>query len=81
MAPRHLKIYRGPEDHETVTAVEPSPVAKPCVTVPMGEVLPLLADAVDSQRTWLEDFSEDEITISADLYEVLMAYQYFRPVA
>ena len=44
----------------------------------VGEVLPLLADAVASQRTWLSDFENDEITISADLYEVLLAYQYYR---
>ena len=24
------------------------------------------------------DFTDDEITISADLYEVLLAYQYYR---
>jgi hypothetical protein len=45
------------------------------------DVLPLLADAVSSQRTWLTDFSDDEITISADMYEVLLAYQYFRSPA
>ena len=49
------------------------------VTVNVGEVLPLLADAVASQRTWLSDFENDEITISADLYEVLLAYQYYPP--
>ena len=48
------------------------------MTVDVGEVLPLLADAVASRRTWLSDFEDDEITISADLYEVLLAYQYYR---
>jgi hypothetical protein len=42
------------------------------------DVLPLLVDAVQSERTWLRDFSEDEITISTDLYEVLLAYQHYR---
>jgi hypothetical protein len=41
-------------------------------------VLPLLADALASRRTWLRDFEEDEITISSDLYEVLLAYRHFR---
>jgi len=49
-----------------------------CLPQSVDEVLPLLADAVASQRTWLKDFKDDEITISADLYEVLLAYQYFR---
>jgi hypothetical protein len=44
----------------------------------MGDVLPLLADAVASNRTWLRDFRDDEITISTDLYEVLLAHQYCR---
>lgn len=73
----HLRIYRGPAD-ETV-AEAPAPTTNHHeVTVSVGEVLPLLADAIASQRTWLRDFENDAITISADLYEVLMAYQYFR---
>lgn len=69
----HLKLYRGPEE----TEVAPH-TAEDCVTVSVGEVLPLIADAVNNQRTWLGDFEHDDITISRDLYEVLSAYQYFR---
>ena len=42
------------------------------------DVLPLLSDAVRSDRTWLRDFADDEVTISMDLYEVLLAYQHYR---
>jgi hypothetical protein len=42
------------------------------------EILPLLSDAVRSDRTWLRDFAEDEVGISMDLYEVLLAYQHYR---
>ena len=48
------------------------------MTVPLSEALPLLADAFNAQRTWLGDFEDDEITVSADLYEVLLAYQFYR---
>jgi hypothetical protein len=48
------------------------------VTVALTEVMPLLADAVQSERTWLRDFEDDEVTISMDLYEVLLAYQHYR---
>ena len=75
MAHTKLRIYRGPA--EQVATRRPK-TAAPTVTVNLDEVLPLLADAVASQRTWLSDFAEDEITISADLYEVLLAYQYYR---
>lgn len=75
MARSNLRIYRGPESSTDVCAA-----SNVCnnVTVNLGEVLPLLADAVNSHRTWLSDFENDEITISSDLYEVLMAYQYYR---
>ena len=78
-----LRIYNGPDDVRTPEA----PAARMSddnrnVTAPASMLLPLLADAVMSQRTWLADFANDEVTVSADLYEVLMAYQHFRrPVA
>lgn len=74
---RNLRIYRGPDD-DTAQALAASNRAPATVTATVGEVLPLLAEAVASQRTWLQDFENDNITISADLYEVLLAYQYFR---
>ena len=74
MARANLRIYRGPETKTNVR-----PLSTPStVTVNVGEVLPLLADAIASERTWLSDFEHDEITITADLYEVLLAYQYYR---
>lgn len=77
MPTSRLRLYRGPE---TVVQHESDDDSR--VTLSVAEVLPLLADAVNSNRTWLRDFAHDEITIPADLYEVLSAYQYLRrPVA
>ena len=73
----HLKIYRGPEEAAAVRLAKDA-AGKPCVTVPLSEALPLLADAFNAHRTWLSDFDDDEITVSADLYEVLLAYQFYR---
>jgi len=72
-----LRIYRGPSE-DADAELAPSRTDHHQVTVSVGEVLPLLADAIASRRTWLQDFEHDEITISADLYEVLLAYRYFR---
>jgi hypothetical protein len=75
MAPSHLRVYYGPPsevqgaDNET---------AKDQVSAPLGEILPLLVDAVNSDRTWLRDFAHEEINISTDLYEVILAYQHYR---
>jgi hypothetical protein len=77
MARANLKIYRGPAE-PTVARRSASNTGPSTVTVNLDEVLPLLADAVASRRTWLSDFAEDQITISSDLYEVLLAYQYYR---
>jgi hypothetical protein len=75
MAQPHLRVYHGPQTDAPVRSH--SRVAE-SVTVPLGEILPLLADAVRSERTWLRDFEDDELTISTDLYEVILAYQHFR---
>ena len=77
MSASYLKLYRGPEE-SVVPAIAKTSAGKACVTVALSEALPLLADAFNSQRTWLGDFEDDEITVSADLYEVLLAYQYYR---
>jgi hypothetical protein len=76
MHAHQLRVYNGPQD-ESTTATE-TQVHRQSVTVPLMEVLPLLSDAVQSERTWLRDFSDDEVTISMDLYEVLLAYQHYR---
>jgi hypothetical protein len=77
MSNSHLKLYSGPAETQAPT-LSKSESGQNCVTLNAGEILPLLADAVNSRRTWLSDFEDDEITISTDLYEVLSAYQYFR---
>ncbi len=71
----HLRVYYGPQEEIKDKAAENTHEK---VTVPLMEVMPLLADAVQSHRTWLRDFADDEVTISMDLYEVLLAYQHYR---
>jgi len=41
----------------------------------------LLADAVQTRRLWVQDFADEPVTLSPDLYEVLMAYQELRQTA
>ena len=77
MAQPRLRIYYGPDDH-TETPLTSNSGPQDAVTVPLGEVFSWLLDAVHSGRTWLRDFEDDEVTISADLHEVLLAYQHYR---
>ena len=83
MAHPHLRIYYGPENSVAAQSPVEAEPQSDRVTVPLSDVFPLLMDAVRSERTWLRDFADDEITISSDLYEVLLAYQHYcrRPSA
>lgn len=77
MAMRQLRVYSEPDlALRDFNVVEES--ADRGVQVTLGDILPLLADAVASNRTWLTDFADDEITISSDLHDVLQAYRHFR---
>jgi hypothetical protein len=51
------------------------------VSVRLADLLPLVALAHRKNYLWLQDFLEDEVKISPDLYEVLKAFQQTRPSA
>jgi hypothetical protein len=51
------------------------------VPVRLGEIRRAIADAARSNRAWLEDFEDEEVAISHDLYDVLAAYLHMRPGA
>ena len=58
------------------------PVNRPKMKrVRLKQIVRVLFDAAKSDRTWLSDFAEDEIRISADLYEVLTMHRRLRPSA
>jgi len=65
-----LRLFPG---EEATSAPAPQQVQ-----VKLSEILQPLADAAASGRTFLNDFSDDELQISSDLYEVLMAYRQVR---
>ena len=73
MRNERLRVYCGPQNDAPAASEQ-----RERVNVPLSEVFPLLADAVASQRTWLNDFADDEISISTDLYELILAYQYYQ---
>lgn len=68
-----LKLYTG--------ELQPQSPEPPPIKVRLGEVTRILRDAVGHDRTWLCDFADEEVMISADLYEVLSAYSQLRPTA
>ena len=78
MAMRKLRVYTGPEVESSNASLLQESLPANMVKVSLGEILPLLADAVASNRTWLSDFEADDIAISSDLHDVLQAYRHFR---
>ena len=78
MGMRKLRVYIGPDAEQKSCSLMPEALPANTVQVTLGDILPLLADAVASQRTWLTDFAADDMTISTDLFDVLQAYRHFR---
>lgn len=74
MRPR-LKLFIAADEPETLTFPEPE------VSIKLGELTRILADAMIWDRTWVADFADDEVRISSDLFEVLSTYAHLRPSA
>lgn len=72
MRPR-LRLYTGDDSSPSV--------ADPPVSMRLGEITRILSDAIHWDRTWLQDFEDDQVQVSADLYEVLTYYSHMRPSA
>jgi len=70
----YLRVYphRGPQTETT---------QEPTVRVRLGDLFPLLAQAHRGNFLWLNDFEDDEVMVTADLYEVLRAFRCHRPSA
>ena len=75
MSYRRLRVFPGPAPSLRIADVPPRTHT---VTIPLGDVLALLAEAVRTERVWINDFLDDEITIPSDLYEVLQAFEHYR---
>jgi len=48
---------------------------EPSVRISLGDLLPLLAIAKRHNYLWLQDFLDDEVAVTPDLYEVLRAFR------
>ena len=75
MAP-HLRLFAGPGDD--LDGQEPTMPA-PTVRIRLRDLLPLVALAQKNHFIWLKDFLDDEVGISDDLHDVLMAFRGTRP--
>jgi hypothetical protein len=67
--------------YPTAPETSPNEAPEPTVHVRLGELLPLVALAHRQNYLWLQDFLDDEVVITSDLYEVLRAFRSYRPSA
>lgn len=61
----HLRVYPDSFNDEQPAAT---------IRVRLADLLPLIAVAKKNNYLWLQDFLEDEVAITSDLYEVLRAF-------
>jgi len=78
--PEDLRMAAFPRVY--CSAPELAPAGEPpLVRVCLGDLLPLVALAHRKNYMWLQDFLDDEVAITPDLYEVLAAFRCTRPSA
>ncbi len=71
MGRRHLQIY----PHRDAAPASPPATAR----IALRDLLPLIAAAQRMNMLWLRDFLDDEVVVTADLHDVLQAFQSCRP--
>ena len=63
-----LRVYAAPDE------MEPDEIQDPSVRIRLADLLPLLALAKKNNYLWLEDFLNDAVTVTPDLYDVLRSF-------
>lgn len=51
------------------------------VSVRLGDILPALQSSATSRLAWVQDFKEDPVVITKDLYDVLLSFQRLKNAA
>jgi hypothetical protein len=46
------------------------------IAVPLGELMQTMRLAQNRHLSWVQDFLDDEVAISPDLYELLLSFQH-----
>jgi hypothetical protein len=65
----HLRVF--PDSLQDPYPVENQ---EPSIRISLSDLLPLLAVAKRRNYLWLQDFLEEEVAVTPDLYDVLRAF-------
>ena len=74
MATCQLRVFPRPEEEAA-----PSREQAATVAVRLGDLYPVLKQALRANYVWLKDFEDDEIRVTADFYDVLRAFSRLKP--
>jgi hypothetical protein len=66
--PVQLRLYSASLESDMEEPQNPS------IRIRLSDLLPLLAVAKKNNYLWLQDFLDDEVTVTSDLYDVLRAF-------
>ncbi len=75
MATARLRVFPHPEEETS------EDLSSATVPIRLADLYPLLAQANRDNYVWLGDFEDDELLVSADLFEVVRAFSDCRPSA
>jgi hypothetical protein len=70
--PAQLRVYSETLDSDLDDTQDPT------VRIRLADLLPLLALAKKNNYLWLQDFLDDEVTVTPDLYDVLRSFNVVR---
>jgi len=70
-----LRVFSGSQPSAYAEAQDPS------VRISLRDLLPLVEIAHRRNYLWLQDFLDDEVCVTSDLYQVLRAFRSCRPSA
>jgi hypothetical protein len=70
--PAQLRLYSEDLDCDI------DPGQDPTVRVRLADLLPLLTVAKKNNYLWLQDFLEDQVTVTPDLYDILRSFTVVR---
>jgi hypothetical protein len=75
---RSLRVYFGPDDNSSVPLSNVEAKDSQAVEVPLSTLFDTMTDATVQGLAWADDFRNEKVSISTDLYEVISAYRNMR---
>lgn len=67
-----LKLFVGNDEQQHGKSTRKN------ASMPLGDFARIVSDAVTWDRTWVQDFADEPVVLSQDLYEIVQIYDEVR---